>query len=328
VRSFGGPNASSWISCAHPAGKINASGRGPAWLGRLTGGQEVGGSNPPGPTTGACRYLVLVSLMMGTRSPARSWSDEELRGAVASQRSWRGTARALGLRATSAGAIRTLKRHAYRLALDTSHFTHQRLWSDRQLRGAIEEGETWSEVLHLLGLSDRADARVRVKGHAVRLGLDIGHLQPRAVDPPAGTWLDLQPHRSALRTAAEPLAIAWFALRDIPVAVPAQPCAYDLVATLPSGARRIQVKSSTHRDRSGTWRVGLGQRPYVLDKTARRIPYDPDEVDDFFIVDGDGVLYLVPSSVVAGRTAIHVGPYRAYRVGDASSLLQATMSGH
>jgi hypothetical protein len=104
--------------------------------------------------------------------------------------------------------------------------------------------------------------------------------------------------------------------------------AYDLVATLPSGARRIQVKSSTHRDRSGTWRVGLGQRPYVLDKTARRIPYDPDEVDDFFIVDGDGVLYLVPSSVVAGRTAIHVGPYRAYRVGDASSLLQATMSGH
>ncbi|HEX6196945.1 MAG TPA: hypothetical protein VFZ37_13615 [Jiangellaceae bacterium] len=55
---------------------------------------------------------------------------------------------------------------------------------------------------------------------------------------------------------------------------------------------------------------------------ARSIaPYGPDVVDYFFIVDGAGALYLIPSSVLGGRTRINVGAYAAYRVGDASSLL-------
>ena len=33
-------------------GRILATGRGAAWLARLTGGQEVAGSNPAGPTSG------------------------------------------------------------------------------------------------------------------------------------------------------------------------------------------------------------------------------------------------------------------------------------
>ena len=33
-----------------PRGKIDVSGRGAAWLARLTGGQKVGSSNLPGPT--------------------------------------------------------------------------------------------------------------------------------------------------------------------------------------------------------------------------------------------------------------------------------------
>jgi hypothetical protein len=32
------------------AGRIDVAGRGAAWLARLTGGQEVGSSNLPGPT--------------------------------------------------------------------------------------------------------------------------------------------------------------------------------------------------------------------------------------------------------------------------------------
>lgn len=44
-------------------------------------------------------------------------------------------------------------------------------------------------------------------------------------------------------------------------------------------------------------------------------------MDYFFIVDGAGALYLIPSSVLGGRTRINVGAYAAYRVGDASSLL-------
>jgi hypothetical protein len=38
------------------------------------------------------------------------------------------------------------------------------------------------------------------------------------------------------------------------------------------------------------------------------------------MVDGDLAIYLIPSRVVAGLTQISVGAYRAYEVGDASSL--------
>jgi hypothetical protein len=38
--------------------------------------------------------------------------------------------RVLGLRATSAGAIRTVRGHATRLGLDVSHFRGKRRWSD------------------------------------------------------------------------------------------------------------------------------------------------------------------------------------------------------
>lgn len=259
--------------------------------------------------------------MKSPTGPSRSWCDDDLRRAVAAERSWRGTARALGLEGTSSGSIRGLKLHAKRLHLDTSHFTHQRRWSDHQLREALVGAATWSDVLRALELTDRADTRLRVKGHAVRMGLDISHLARRRFDSRAAELRDSQPKVTLLWAAAESIAIAWFAVRAVAVALPAQPCAYDLLVTLPSGVQRVQVKSTTHRGRYGTWTVALGQRPYALDKTASRSPYDPDTIDYFFVVDGDGALYLIPSPVVAGRIAINVGAYEAYRVGDASSLL-------
>jgi hypothetical protein len=42
---------------------------------------------------------------------ARTWSDDQLKDAVATSRNWRDVMRALGLRADSAGAIRIMKRH-------------------------------------------------------------------------------------------------------------------------------------------------------------------------------------------------------------------------
>jgi hypothetical protein len=44
-------------------------------------------------------------------------------------------------------------------------------------------------------------------------------------------------------------------------------------------------------------------------------------IDYYFIVVGDGGLYLLPSFVVGGMTSINIGAYEAYRVGDASSLV-------
>jgi hypothetical protein len=151
---------------------------------------EVPGSNPGGPTS---RWHELLFLHVSSPSRTRSWTDDQLRTAVASERSWRGTARALGLRGSSAGVLRTLKARATELRLDSSH---------------------------------------------------------------------------------------------------------------------------------------IGRRPYALDKSASRQPYDPDEIDLFFIIDGDLAIYLIPSRVVAGKTSINVGAYAAYRVGDASSLVASPEAHH
>lgn len=252
---------------------------------------------------------------------AKRWSDADLRTAVAYQHSWRGTARALGLRGHSAGSLRALKRRASELGIDTSHFTSQRRWSDDKLREAVNAANSWAEVLSGLSLSDNAGARTRVRGHAIRLGMDISHLETRAVICEielAQLVSDL-----ALPRAAKQFASAWFSIRGVPVAKPEHPAAYDLLVTFKGREQRVQVKTTTFRARHGTWVVNIGRRPYLLDKSASREPYDPDELDFFFIIDGDLTVYVIPSRIVAGMTAINVGAYQQFRVGDASSLVSA-----
>jgi hypothetical protein len=161
---------------------------------------------------------------------------------------------------------------------------------------------------------------VRLKGHAVRLGIDIAHLETVAIPPPPPALSSAQPKPSHLRDAAEPFAAAWFAARGFQVAVPSQPSSYDLLVTFAEGIRRIQVKSTTFRGKHGTWTVAIGQRPYESETTKQRTSYDPDALDYFFVIDGDYSVYLIPKEVVAGRLAINVGAYASYRVGDASSL--------
>ncbi len=183
----------------------------------------------------ACRSAALQSSAMPC--PLSPPDDERLSHVVATQRSWRGVARALGLNATSAGTIRALKRRAGLLGLDVSHFTHQRTWTDRALRDAVRHATTWSELLRDLGLSG-GDARLRLKGHAVRLGLDITHLE-QAVQPPTAEFASARPDPALLRNAAESFAAAWFVIRGFQVAVPVQPASYDLLVTFTDGTQRI-----------------------------------------------------------------------------------------
>lgn len=127
-----------------------------------------------GRNVGAARYGADMSTSF-TRQPA--WSDAQLKNAVNVSGSWRGVLRELGLNATSAAAIRTVRRHAVRLGLDTSHFRGKRTWSDAELLKAVAQSTSWDEVLAALGLSaNSGNVRTHVKGHAVRVGLDISHL--------------------------------------------------------------------------------------------------------------------------------------------------------
>jgi hypothetical protein len=255
---------------------------------------------------------------MKTPGDRRTWNDEELREAVRTSPSWRGVARALGLKGTS---VRVIRRHAARLELDTSHFTGQRRWSDQQLREAVRDASNWADVLVRLGVIDNGENRVRVKAHAVRLGLDCLHLtSSQALADPSDRF-DEPVRPEMLRYSAAALAMAWFTLRGCAVALPIEPQAYDLLVTSSRGVQRVQVKSCASRNRRGYWDVGIGRRPYTLDKSAGKMPYDPDSIDLFFIVLGDGSIYVIPSVVLAGRTSISAESYLAYRAGDASSLL-------
>src|SRR5207249_7237951 len=73
---FAGPSGSAGSPCgcgsgsgssgaaAPGAGRIVGSGRGAAWLARLTGGQEVGSSNLPGPTRGGAGTGMRATLLL------------------------------------------------------------------------------------------------------------------------------------------------------------------------------------------------------------------------------------------------------------------------
>lgn len=250
-----------------------------------------------------------------------AWSDAQLAEAVKASTNWRGVMRELGLSPTSAGAIRIVRRHVMRLGLDTSHFRGKRRWSDSQLKRAVSESRSWDEVIDALGLVvNGGGMRTHVKSHAIRLGLDFGHLEADvpALDAPS----PLQPGLKHLREAGASIAAAWFSLCGSSVLFPIEPAIYDLVVSIEDKFSRVQVKTTTHYSKNG-WLITVGRRPYSIHKDAPLIPYDPDVIDYFFMLDGDLNMYLIPSRVIAGRVGILLRTYSKYIVGNASGLLGA-----
>jgi hypothetical protein len=185
----------------------------------------------------------------------------------------------------------------------------------------MRDATCWADVIAGLGVSDGPESRVRIKGHAVRLGLDCSSLRPSEREALAGEIFDQSFQPESLRRSAPALAMAWFSLRGCAVALPIEPEVYDLMVTTAKGVQRVQVKSSARPDAQGHWGVEVGRRPYALDKSAGKIPYDPDDIDLFFVVLGDGSVYVIPSSALGGRVRINAETYAPYRVGDASGLM-------
>lgn len=254
----------------------------------------------------------------------RRWSDAELVSAVARSRSWRGVMRELGLRATSAGSIRSVKRHAARLGLDSSHFTGQRTWSDTDLKRVASYARSWHELVSELGLmSANGDDRARIKAHAVRLGLDLTRLTvPEARED---ARCEAKPHIRHLRDAAPSLAATWFLIRGYNAAFPIEPTVYDLLVSMDGGIKRVQVKTTTFKSKDG-WQIAVSRRPYSVGNRTPRTPYDPDVIDLFFIVDGDLTMYLIPSRVIAGRISILLRTYTQYIVGNAAGLMGGSLA--
>lgn len=68
--------------------------------------------------------------------------------------------------------------------------------------------------------------------------------------------------------------------------------------------------------------VQVGRRPYSVGNRERLVPYDPDLVDFFFILDGELTMYVIPSRVIAGRVRILLSNYSEFIVGSAAFLMK------
>lgn len=225
--------------------------------------------------------------------------------AVRSAHSWRGVLRSLGLADTSAAAMRSVRTHADRLQLDYTHFTGQRRWADRDLAAAIRSARTWTQVTEALGLVGTSSVAT-IRGHAVRLGLDTAHLSPAR--KPYVPESVLTPQLTNLPRAGSLIAAAWFELCGQNVSWPLEPCRYDLLVWMDSSAKRIQVKTTTVKQGT-SWTAWISNTG-----TGARSTYDPDEIDYFFVIDGDFGFYLIPFTAVGGLTAIRLSAYSDYLV--------------
>lgn len=250
---------------------------------------------------------------------AHKYSREELAAAVASSRSWRGLLRALGRSATSAGAQRAVRRQVEAFGIDHSHFTGQRRWSDRKLVDAVEGARSWREVLERLGLAEVGTNVRTVRTHATRLGLDTSHINKART--PSRSALFGDPHLKYLRTAGPTLAAGWFMLRGYQVMWPLEPCRYDLGICSDGRFERVQVKTATFRN-GGTYVASLSnsRRP------GHREVYDLDEIDSFFVIDGELTAYWIPFADVSGYGQITLRSYRAYVVGERGNWVRSPES--
>lgn len=246
----------------------------------------------------------------------RSWTDADLREAVQQSRSWRGVSKALGLRGSNPTRFRL---RAEELGIDSAHFTGKRQWSDDELRAAIAASTAWPEVVTRLGLSQTSGTNPRtIRVHAVRLGIDVTHLSRKR----AGSGENFRDSRGVgeqIRRAAEPVAMAWFALRGWTCSVPNEPCSYDLIVDMSGVLKKVQVKSCTRRDAEGRPYCRISHSRYVA--SVPGLPYSSDEVDLFFIVDGDLEVYVVPLEATAGQVSISMHMYGEYRVGSIAGLM-------
>lgn len=210
----------------------------------------------------------------------------------------------LGLTATSAGAITSVRSRADELGIDYAHFSVGRVKDEALVRAAVRSSATWEDAAASLGLQSLSGIAL-LKGHALRWGIPCRHLDPPALEPPVSNH---GPDLGRLDRAGTFIAAAWFSLCGYGVSWPLEPGRYDLAVEADGRFRRVQVKTTRSRTPGGGWKV------YLSTTGRERRTYSPDEIDEFFIVEGDLNYYAIPISAVGGLQAIHLDGYQEYRL--------------
>ncbi|MFD1542719.1 group I intron-associated PD-(D/E)XK endonuclease [Nonomuraea guangzhouensis] len=240
------------------------------------------------------------------------WGDDELRMAVALATSWRGVSRSLGISSKGGRQLRVLKDRIKALGLDVSHFKGTRRWSPAQLSQALEGAGDWDAVTQALGVADNRQNRTTILRHAERLDIPTAHM----LDEPKPATLG-QSHLGHLRAAAPTLAAAWFILRGYIPSMPLEAKPYDLLVDTGGSVQRVQIKTCM----ASKGDVTIAYRLSGTTKGAL-VPYDASDVEQFFILDGDLNIYLIPIAIVTGKLRISLKKYQRFRVGSARSLIE------
>jgi hypothetical protein len=123
---------------------------------------------------------------------------------------------------------------------------------------------------------------------------------------PADTLWRADPRQQGLLGVTD--AIAWFGAAGYVVSVPlldTQP--YDLVVDGPRGLERIQVKTTTHRGRSGRFVVQLCTRGGNRSGTTTR-HLEPASVERVYVLTDLRDRYLIPADRISARAAMTLGP--------------------
>lgn len=245
--------------------------------------------------------------------PAGSWTalpsgvtEEALRRAVQTCRSWRGVLRSLGLGSPRTG--RQLRAFCDQRGIDHSHFG-SRSWTDEQLRECFGGARSWADLTRGLGYAeDSGSARATVRRHLARLGLDADRLSA-PLEPLVGDPLNRPVDLVHLRSAGTYLVAAACALAGHRISWPLEPTVYDLLVDTGSAVQRVQVKTTTWSV-DGTWACKI-----THSASSRKAWYTREEIDYFGVVDGDLAVYLIPVDVLTGLGTIYVRRYQRYRTG-------------
>lgn len=196
---------------------------------------------------------------------------------------------------------------------------------DQAIKGLYSQGKGCRVIASELGLGNSNVYRrlkkmglIRSKGEANRL---------KTPGTPSVDFFSSSKASVNLPRAALGIAIRWFLLRGYMVSLPVDPTHYDLVVESDSGLKRVQVKTTTFKDRT-SWRVNIGRVAYDGAASVnsggkrRKVSYTADQIDLFFILTADGETYLVPQEAVPEVKTISLSnKYAKYKHADVVELV-------
>lgn len=153
--------------------------------------------------------------------------------------------------------------------------------------------------------------------------------EERARRPPPQPPVERRPLREAIGFRKHPnprkqgnaglgVAIAYLSRIGVDVALPLTDTQrYDLIIVHDAGMERVQVKTTTMKDR-GSYVVHL--RTIGGNKSQVKIrPFDPTDYEWLFVVCGDATAYMIPTSEITSRQSLTLGRrYEQFRLEDES----------